>query len=68
MAMGKGSGRKCQECGTEHATQRGDCLPLDQRRGPDVSDPNHPANTGATTRMLASIQAPYNVPFFVRAP
>ena len=52
MAMGKSSGKKCAECGTEHSVQRGDCMPLEVRKGPDVTSPNHPSNNGSWRRLM----------------
>lgn len=56
MAMGKSSTKACQECGTAHAIQRGDCLPLELRRGPSVTDPNHPSNSGEWRRVLDALR------------
>lgn len=56
MAMGKSSGKKCTECGTEHAVTRGDCLPLEQRKGPSVTEPRHPSNNGDWARLMDAMR------------
>lgn len=48
--MALGTNASCSECGMKHATSRGDCAPLDQRRGPSVTDPKHPSNSGEWAR------------------
>jgi hypothetical protein len=49
------SNRKCSECGNTHAATRGDCEPLEKRRGPAITDPKHPSNDGSWARVLASL-------------
>lgn len=57
MAIGKSSGKRCPECGTEHSVQRGPCDSIELRRGPDVTNPNHPSNNGAWKRTLSALWA-----------
>jgi hypothetical protein len=56
MATGKSSGKRCSECGTEHTEARGQCEPLEERRGPDVTSPDHPSNNGAWRRVLDTLR------------
>lgn len=54
--------KPCPECGTRHAVRRGDCAPLEQRRGPAVTDPSHPSNSGAWVRCLGNLRTPAEGP------
>lgn len=48
--------KRCAECGTEHTVHRGPCEPLEVRRGPPVTSPDHPTNNGAWRRTLDALQ------------
>lgn len=48
--------KPCSECGTKHAVNRGNCDPLEKRRGSAVTDPNHPSNNGSWARTLEAMR------------
>lgn len=47
---------KCPECNTRHAAQRGNCDPIEKRRGPPVTSPDHPSNDGRWAKTLAVLK------------